>query len=187
MASFLVRIFLERDDHITVVDGRGTVRAPTLGGVHEEAKPVRPLTAPCVPVKENVQGPVLAKPRNDDRGSHRPLLSLRQLVVHGQRASALRLWGHLRGLPARDRSAARLDPSGPPLGLRDLRGRVKGARVVVSGTPWPAEILAEGRQEAARWYARSGFRERMFRRGVPGRGDGGPDTRFELRQGIAPR
>lgn len=38
MASFLVRIFREQSDYLAVVDGRGTVRSPTLRGVREEAK-----------------------------------------------------------------------------------------------------------------------------------------------------
>ena len=38
MASFLVRIFREQTDYLAVVDAWGTVRAPTLRGVREEAK-----------------------------------------------------------------------------------------------------------------------------------------------------
>lgn len=69
-----------------------------------------------VPVKANVQGPARAERRTDGRGIHRLLLSLRRLVVHGYRASPFRLRGDLHGLPARNRTAAGLDPPGPPLG-----------------------------------------------------------------------
>ena len=38
MASFLVRIFREKDDYLAVVYGWGTVRSPTLCRVRENAK-----------------------------------------------------------------------------------------------------------------------------------------------------
>ena len=38
MASFLVRVFREDSDYLAVVDGWGTMRAPTFRGVREEAK-----------------------------------------------------------------------------------------------------------------------------------------------------
>lgn len=52
--------------------------------------------------------------------------------------------------------------------LRDLRGRVKAARAVVTSTPGLAETLASDWRMAARFYARFGVTEVMFRRGVPG-------------------
>jgi hypothetical protein len=52
--------------------------------------------------------------------------------------------------------------------LRDLRGRVKLARATVSRTPGLAEILAIDWERAARFYARFGITEAMFRSGVPG-------------------
>jgi len=51
--------------------------------------------------------------------------------------------------------------------LRDLRGRVKRARAVVSTTPGLAETLQRDRQMAARFYARFGVTEEHFRHGVP--------------------
>ena len=46
--------------------------------------------------------------------------------------------------------------------LRDLRGRVKAARAVVSGAPGLAETLARDWRKAARLYARFGITEEMF-------------------------
>ena len=51
--------------------------------------------------------------------------------------------------------------------LRDLRGRVKAARAVVSNTPGLAEILVADWQRAARFYARFGISEVQFRSGIP--------------------
>ncbi len=50
--------------------------------------------------------------------------------------------------------------------LRDLRGRVKAARAVVSRTPGLAETLARDWQKAARFYARFGITEEMPLHGV---------------------
>ena len=50
--------------------------------------------------------------------------------------------------------------------LRDLRGRVKVARAVVSKTPGLAEILARDWRKAAGFYARFGITEKTFREGV---------------------
>lgn len=55
--------------------------------------------------------------------------------------------------------------------LRDLRGRVKAARALVSSTPGLAEILAGDWRKAARFYARFGTSEHSYRYGVP---EGGP-------------
>ena len=51
--------------------------------------------------------------------------------------------------------------------LRDLRGRVKAARAVVSTTPGLLEILQSDWTRAARFYARFGVTGAMFRFGVP--------------------
>jgi hypothetical protein len=50
--------------------------------------------------------------------------------------------------------------------LRDLRGRVKLARAVLSTTPGLAEILAREWHKAARFYVRFGITEALFRRGA---------------------
>ena len=50
--------------------------------------------------------------------------------------------------------------------LRELRARVKAARAVVSTTRGLADILVRDRQKAARFYARYGIAEAMFRQGV---------------------
>jgi hypothetical protein len=50
---------------------------------------------------------------------------------------------------------------------RDLRARVKRARAVVATTPGLAEVLASDWRKAARFYARFGITEGMFRKGVP--------------------
>ncbi len=50
--------------------------------------------------------------------------------------------------------------------LRDLRGRVKAARAIVSNTPGLAEILARDWRKAARFFARLGIAEGMLRHGV---------------------
>jgi len=51
--------------------------------------------------------------------------------------------------------------------LRDLRGRVKAARAIVSSTPGLAEVIASNWRRAARFYTRNGITEKMFRHGVP--------------------
>jgi len=50
--------------------------------------------------------------------------------------------------------------------LRELRGRVKAARAVVSTTPGLAGTLAANWRRAAEFYARFGVTESMFRSGV---------------------
>jgi hypothetical protein len=50
--------------------------------------------------------------------------------------------------------------------LRDLRGRVKAARAVVSNTPGLAEMLAHDWRKSARFYARCGISEVSFRYGA---------------------
>jgi hypothetical protein len=50
--------------------------------------------------------------------------------------------------------------------LRDLRGRVKAARAVVSRMPGLDETLANDWQKAARFYAGFGITEVQFRRGA---------------------
>jgi len=50
--------------------------------------------------------------------------------------------------------------------LRELRGRVKAARAIVSRIPGLAETLARDWQKAARFYARFRITEAMFRHGV---------------------
>jgi hypothetical protein len=51
--------------------------------------------------------------------------------------------------------------------LRDLRARVKVARAAISANPDAAEVLRQGWVKAARFYARFGLTEAMFRRGIP--------------------
>ena len=51
--------------------------------------------------------------------------------------------------------------------LRDLRGRVKAARALVSTTPGLGEILVRNWQKAAEFYARFGITEATYRNGVP--------------------
>ncbi len=51
--------------------------------------------------------------------------------------------------------------------LRDLRGRVKAARAVVSSASGLAKVLASDWRKAARFYARFGIIETQFRCGVP--------------------
>lgn len=56
MASFLVRIFREQNDYLAVVDGWGTVRAPTLRGVREEAKRlVREVVDGAFPSRSHIE------------------------------------------------------------------------------------------------------------------------------------
>jgi hypothetical protein len=45
---------------------------------------------------------------------------------------------------------------------------VKAARAVVATTPGLAETLRRDWRKAARFYARFGITEAMFRRGIPG-------------------
>lgn len=51
--------------------------------------------------------------------------------------------------------------------LRELRGRVKHARAIVSGTPGVAEVMGKDWRKAARFYAQYGIMDSMFRYGVP--------------------
>jgi len=51
--------------------------------------------------------------------------------------------------------------------LRDLRGRVKLARAVVSNKPGLADVLATNWQRAAMFYTRFEITEAEFRHGVP--------------------
>ena len=53
--------------------------------------------------------------------------------------------------------------------LPEFRARVKAARAVVATTRGLAELLARDWRKAARFYARFGITEGMFRRGSPGR------------------
>ncbi len=51
--------------------------------------------------------------------------------------------------------------------MREIRARVKGARGVVATRPGLADELARHGVKAARFYARFGITEAMYRRGVP--------------------
>ena len=50
--------------------------------------------------------------------------------------------------------------------LRDLRGRVQAARAAISRTPAAEDVLLRDWVTAAKFYARFGIAETMFRRGV---------------------
>ncbi len=50
--------------------------------------------------------------------------------------------------------------------MRVLRGRVKAARALVASAPGLTGALARDWQKAARFYARYGITEGMFRNGV---------------------
>jgi hypothetical protein len=63
--------------------------------------------------------------------------------------------------------------------LRDLRGRVKAARALVANTPGLAEIVASDWRKAARFYARFGVTQAVFRYGVPGFARDETDIRSE--------
>ncbi len=66
--------------------------------------------------------------------------------------------------------------------IRDLRGRVKAARAVVSATPGLAETLFRDWQKAARFYGRFGITERVFRDGVPPDIDSNKNTTVFVQQ-----
>jgi hypothetical protein len=68
------------------------------------------------------------------------------------------------GLPDDSREA---DEKQAELQLRELRGRVKLARAVVSETPGLAEVLRSDWRRAGGFYARYGVTEEMFWNGVP--------------------
>jgi hypothetical protein len=68
------------------------------------------------------------------------------------------------GLPDDSREA---DERAAERRLRDLRGRVKAARAVVSTTPGLADVLRGDWRKAARFYARIGVTEILFRHGAP--------------------
>jgi hypothetical protein len=81
--------------------------------------------------------------------------------VEGSRFSLMEITS---GLPDDSREA---DERAAERAVRDLRGRVKAARTVVSTTPGLAEALQRDPKRAARFYARFGVTEEMFRQGVP--------------------
>jgi hypothetical protein len=62
--------------------------------------------------------------------------------------------------------------------LRDLRGRVKAARAVVSTALGLSAILHADWKRAARFYARFGITELLFRNGVPDATADGSDDFF---------
>ena len=68
------------------------------------------------------------------------------------------------GLPDDSREA---DEKEVECRLRDLRGRVKAARALVSSTPGLSEILAGDSRKAAPFYMGYGITEEMLRLGVP--------------------
>jgi hypothetical protein len=67
------------------------------------------------------------------------------------------------GLPDNSREA---DERFDERRLHEIRSRVKAARTVVSKTPELAETVQKDWRKAARFYARFGITEAMFRRGV---------------------
>jgi hypothetical protein len=71
------------------------------------------------------------------------------------------------GLPDDSREA---DERAEERHLRDLRGRVKRARAAMAVTPGLREILDSDWRRAARFYARFGITEAMFRNGVSAQG-----------------
>ena len=73
------------------------------------------------------------------------------------------VWETLSGVPDDSREA---DEKEAERQLRDLRGRVKAARALVSSTPGLSEVLAGDWKKAARFYAGYGITEEMLRPGV---------------------
>jgi len=73
-------------------------------------------------------------------------------------------WEITSGLPDDSREA---DERREEHYLRDVRARVKLARAVVSRMPGLAATLRERPDRAARFYARFGVTEEMFRQGIP--------------------
>ncbi len=73
------------------------------------------------------------------------------------------LWEITSGLPDDSREA---DERAAKRRMRDLRGRVRAARAVVSSTPGLAQVLASDWRKAARFYARFGITESMCQAGV---------------------
>jgi hypothetical protein len=94
-------------------------------------------------------------------------------LVRGKHGTPTRQFSLLEitsGLPDDSREA---DERAAERRLRELRGRVKAARKVVSTTPGLADTLAREWGKATRFYARFGITEQMFRYGVP---QGTPST-----------
>jgi hypothetical protein len=60
-----------------------------------------------------------------------------------------------------------------------LRGRVKAARATVATTPGAAEVIRQDRVKVARFYARFGISEALFRHGVRDILEGEADNRVE--------
>ncbi len=68
------------------------------------------------------------------------------------------------GLPDDSREA---DERAAERRLRELRGRVKAARAVISATPGAEEVLRQDWMKAVRFYGRFGITETQFRQGIP--------------------
>ena len=85
-------------------------------------------------------------------------------------SSRLSEWDITSGLPDDSREE---DERQEARRVRDLRGRVKAARAVVSKDPRVAEILSHDWRKAARFYARFGVTESTFQQGVPSTRDSG--------------
>jgi hypothetical protein len=140
---------------------------PTIEAFACEAPPAPPQSSPGRP--EGPRTPV-RPPRPHDGSRTRAEARLvfpgadddpDEVAVGDRRFSLLEITS---GLPDDSRDA---DERIAERQLHDLRARAKAARAVVAKTPGLVETLRNDAQRAARFYARSGITEEIFRRGVP--------------------
>ncbi len=137
-----------------------------------EAFAAEPSLAPPVAAPEPPSGPKPPNRRQTPRDGSRTRAEARlalpgvdddpdEVEVGDRRFSLLEI---TRGLPDDSREA---DEHREEHYLRDVRARIKLARVVASKMPGLAAILRERPDRAARFFARFGISETQFNLGVP--------------------
>jgi hypothetical protein len=142
-------------------------------GVLDAATPKGPAAPkPVLPMRPTTSG-AASPARDPDRRPHDfsrtrvearivfPSLEEPEEIVTPTRRFTV--WETTSGLPDDSREA---DEAAEERRLRDLRARLKRARAIISMSPGLAEILASDSHKAARFYARVGVTEAMFRMGA---------------------
>ena len=140
----------------------GDLAAPPKGPAAPKPAPVGPAPVPiAVPARDPVR-----RPHDGSRTRVEARVAFPSLEENDEIPTPTRrftLDETTSGLPDDSREE---DERAAERRLRELRGRVKVARAVVSGMPRLAEVLAKDWPRAAMFYARFGITEETFRHGV---------------------
>jgi hypothetical protein len=140
---------------------------PAIRGPDASSQPARP----CVPIARRFPSPRFgdySRTRFESRVAFGgPDEDAEEVATPTRQFSLLEITS---GLPEDSREA---DERAAERRLRELRGRVKAARAAIATTPGLAETLARDWRKAARFYARFGITEAMFRHGAAICGPGG--------------